>query len=183
MRVGGFVREIYGFGTNANRQEASGIDALLSSSFDTGIGLFDLHAFYSKQLSFKKNAYYKGSYQDTRNFPGSPDTRAQAGISWRLGDHAVSLVASYIGKHAVESEQDPVTGVLNVLDEEWDSWTTANLSYAYDAGDFGRIRVGANNLTDEDPVLDPTQGLPGSLSLYDYTGRVVFVEYRKTFDW
>jgi iron complex outermembrane receptor protein len=182
VRVGGFVREIYGYGTNANRQEASGLDVLLNSSFDTGIGLFDLHAFYSKQLSFKKNAYYKGSYQDTRNFPGSPDTRAQAGVNWRLGDHAVSLVANYIGKHAVDAEQDPVTGEINVLDEEWDSWVTANLSYAYDAGDFGRIRIGANNVTDEDPVLDPTKGLFGSLGLYDYTGRVIFVEYRKSFD-
>jgi iron complex outermembrane receptor protein len=182
-RVGGFVREVYSFGTNANRLEATGIDVLLSSSFDTGIGLFNLSAFYSKQLSFKENAYYKGSYQDVRNFPGRPDTRAQLGVSWSLGDHAVNLVASYIGQHAVDAEQDYETGVLTVLDDQWDSWVTANLSYAFDAGDFGRFRVGANNVTDEDPPLDPTQGLPGSLNLYDYTGRVVFVEYRKSFDW
>jgi hypothetical protein len=38
-------------------------------------------------------------------------------------------------------------------------------------------------VTDEDPVLDPTQGVPATLNLYDYIGRLVFVEYRKTFDW
>jgi iron complex outermembrane receptor protein len=183
VRSGDLVREIYSYGTNANRLEATGIDVLLSSSFDTGVGLFSLSAFYSKQLSFRENAFYKGSYQDTRNFPGQPDTRAQLGINWGLGDHAVNLVASYIGRHAVDEEQDPATGVIYTLDEQWDSWITANLSYAYDAGDFGRIRLGANNVTDEDPPLDPTQGVPGTLYLYDYVGRVVFVEYSKAFDW
>ncbi len=183
VRSGGFIREIYSYGTNANRLEVSGLDVLLSSGFDTSLGLFDLYAFYSKQLSFKENAFYKGSYQDTRNFPGRPDTRAQAGVNWRLGDHAVSLVASYIGRHSVEEFQDPATGSLSPSEEEWDSWTTFNLSYLYDAAEWGVVRLGANNLTDEDPPLDPTQGLPGSLSLYDFGGRVLFVEYRKTFDW
>ena len=183
VRVGGFVREVYSFGTNANRLEATGIDVLLTSGFDTAIGLFDLSALYSKQLSFKENAYYKGSYQDTRNFPGRPDTRAQLGINWRLGDHSVNLVANYIGKHATDSEQDYATGVLTPSEEQYDSWTSANLSYVYDAGDFGVVRIGANNVTDEDPVLDPTQGVPATMSLYDYVGRVIFVEYSKTFDW
>jgi len=182
-RVGGYVREVYSFGTNADRLQASGIDVLLSSGFDLDFGRIDLHAFYSKQLSFKENAYYKGSYQDTRNFPGKPDTRAQFGVNWGLGNHALNLVVSYIGRHATDAEQDYVTGVLIPGDAQWDSWTTANLSYAYDAGDWGMVRVGANNVTDEDPPLDPTQGVPATLNLYDYTGRVLFVEYRKTFDW
>jgi iron complex outermembrane receptor protein len=71
VRQGGMLREIYSFATNANRMEVSGLDVMLSSSFDTGIGLFNLHAFYSLQLAFKQNAYYKGSYQDLRNFEHS----------------------------------------------------------------------------------------------------------------
>jgi iron complex outermembrane receptor protein len=182
-RVGEFVTDIYSYYVNANRLEASGIDVLLSSSFDTSYGYFDLNAFYSKQLSFRENAYYRGSYQDTRNFPGQPDTRAQVGIRWGFGNHSVDLVASYIGKHAVDAEQDFETGVLTALEAQWDSWTTANISYVYDAAEWGIVRVGATNVTDEDPPLDPTQGLPATLDLYDYTGRVLFVEYRKTFDW
>jgi hypothetical protein len=40
-------------------------------------------------------------------------------------------------------------------------------------------------VTDEDPVFDPLSANPsaGWIGLYDYVGRVVFVEYRKTFDW
>ena len=183
VRVGGFVREVYSFATNANRLEASGIDVLLSSSFDTGIGLFDLNAFYSKQLSFKENAFYKGSYQDTRKFPGQPDTRAQLGINWAMGDHSVSLVGNYVGRHSTDEDQDFSTGVINRSEQEYDSHVTANLAYRYDAGDFGQIRIGANNVTDEDPALDPTQGVPATMSLYDFVGRVIFVEYRNSFDW
>ena len=183
IRTGGFIQDIYTFGTNANSLEARGLDVLLSSSFDTRIGLFDLHAFYSHQLSFKENAYYKGSYQDTRNFPERPDTRAQSGISWRLGEHSVDLVASYIGRHSTDEEQDFATGVLIASETKYDSYVTANLTYGYDLGEWGAVRVGANNVTDEDPVLDPTQGVPATLSLYDYTGRVIFLEYRNSFDW
>jgi iron complex outermembrane receptor protein len=182
-RRGGFITAIYSFGTNANRLEASGIDVILSSGFDTGIGMFDLHGFYSKQLSFKENAYYKGSYQDTRRFPGQPDTRAQLGFNWSLGEHSVSLVGSYIGRHSTDDDQDIDSGVMTRSEQEYDDYITANLSYGYDAGAWGRVRIGANNVTDEDPVLDPTQGVPATLNLYDYTGRAVFFEYRNTFDW
>jgi iron complex outermembrane receptor protein len=182
-RSGGFIQEIHSFYTNANRFETSGLDVMLSSSFDTAFGLFDLSAFYSKQLSFKKNAYYKGSYQDLRNFEGRPDTRAQLGVNWRLGDHSVSLVANYIGRHAAEQDQDYATGVLTASAEQYDAYVAGNLAYAYNAGDWGRIRIGANNVTDEDPIMNPIWNAPATMSLYDYVGRVVFVEYRKTFDW
>ena len=182
-RSGGFIQEIHSFTTNANRFEASGLDVMLSSSFDTAIGMFDLHAFYSKQLAFKQNAYYKGSYQDLRNFEGRPDTRAQLGINWRLGDHSVNLVANYIGRHAAEEQQDYATGVLTASEEQYDAYIAGNLAYAYDAGDRGRIRIGANNVTDEDPIINPIWSAPATMNLYDYVGRVVFVEYRNTFDW
>ena len=182
-RSGGFIQEIHSFTTNANRFEASGLDVMLSSSFDTAIGMFDLHAFYSKQLAFKQNAYYKGSYQDLRNFEGRPDTRAQLGINWRLGDHSVNLVANYIGRHAAEEQQDYATGVLTASEEQYDAYIAGNLAYAYDAGDWGRIRIGANNVTDEDPIINPIWSAPATMNLYDYVGRVVFVEYRNTFDW
>jgi iron complex outermembrane receptor protein len=181
-RVGGFVRNIYSIGTNADKLEASGLDLQMHSMFDTRAGIFDLRAFYSYQLSYKQNAFYQGSYQDIRGFQDAPDTRAQASIMWLLGDHAVDLVMNYIGPHAASEDQDYATGVLTAGEEDYSSWTTANLSYAFDAGDWGRIRIGANNITNRDPVLDPTTDVPATSYLYDYTGRVIFLDYRKSFD-
>ena len=94
----------------------------------------------------------------------------------------MSLVGNYIGRHSVLWDQDLDSGVMTRSEQQYDDYYTANLSYSYDAGEWGRIRVGANNVTDEDPVMDPTQVVPATMNLYDYTGRVFFVEYRKTFD-
>jgi hypothetical protein len=43
-------------------------------------------------------------------------------------------------------------------------------------------KFGANNVTNKDPLLDPIWAAPATSHLYDYTGRVVFVDYRKSFD-
>ena len=86
-------------------------------------------------------------------------------------------------RHAAEQDQDYATGVLTASEEQYDAYVAGNLAYAYDAGDWGRIRIGANNVTDEDSVLNPIWDGPATITLYDYVGRVVFVEYSKTFDW
>ena len=31
--------------------------------------------------------------------------------------------------------------------------------------------------------MNPIWNAPATMNLYDYVGRVIFVEYRKTFDW
>jgi len=182
VRVGDFIREIHSYATNVNRNEVSGLDLQLRSTFDTRFGRFDLGALYSRQLSFKQNAIYGGGYQETRGLHNQPDTRVQASVRWGLGDHSVDFVVSYIGPHAAWDDQDPATGEITASEEEYDSWTTANLTYSFDAGDWGRIKIGANNVTDEDPVLSPDRVDPATSNLYDKTGRVIFAEYRKTFD-
>ncbi|MGI9260144.1 MAG: TonB-dependent receptor plug domain-containing protein [Gammaproteobacteria bacterium] len=182
-RVGNLIREIHRFGENSDRSEASGVDYFVNADFDTRIGRFGVDALYSKQLSSKRNAFYRGSYQDVTKFHGNPDTRAQLGVNWSLGDHSVSLVASYIGPHSTDEERDFYTGVMTRSETEYDSYVIGNLSYGYDAGSWGDIRIGANNVTDEDPVFDPTRNVAATISLYDYVGRVVFVEYRNTFNW
>ena len=181
-RVGGFVTDIYIQPVNANKQEASGLDLQLRSSFDTAIGLFDLQAMYSYQLSFKENAFFQGGYQDTRNFENQPDTRAQATAGWRYADHMLQITANYIGRHSAEQDFDPENGLIKRSDESYRSWLSTNISYGYDAGSLGSIRVGANNIFDKDPVINPLGDFAGPGALYDKIGRVVFVEYKKTFD-
>jgi iron complex outermembrane receptor protein len=100
-----------------------------------------------------------------------------------MGDHAVDLIVNYIGEHSEEDNVDPVSGVLSTSDVNLDSWTTMSLAYRFDAGDWGRIKIGANNVTNEDPILDKDGKYDRShYDLYDSLGRVVYVEYRKTFE-
>jgi iron complex outermembrane receptor protein len=182
-RTGLNVSQIFSFGENGDELEVNGIDFQLHSMFDTGIGVFDANVFYSHQLNYKVNAYFRGGFQDTAGFFLQPTDRGQGSLSWNLGDHAVDLIVDYIGPHSEEDNLDEATGVLTTSSNDLDSWTTMNLAYRFDAGTLGQIKVGANNITNEDPVLDIegkySDGFP---DIYDALGRVVYVEYRKSWE-
>ena len=184
VRLGnGNVVEINSFASNGNTLEASGLDFQMRSFFETGFGTFDLGLFYTYQLTYKANAYYNGPVQDTSGFYQQPTDRAQFTISWNLGNWGVDLVVDYIGSFSEEDFVDGTTGALTTSDKDLDSWTTGNISAFYDAGRFGLFRIGANNFTDEDPVLDKdgkySDGFP---NFYNALGRVYFLEYKIMFD-
>jgi iron complex outermembrane receptor protein len=184
VRLGnGNIVEIQSFASNGSTLEATGIDFQWRSFFDTGIGMFNMGLFYTHQLTFKQNAYYKGSVQDTAGFYQQPTDRAQFTASWDLGDFGVDWIVDYIGPHSEEDFVDEATGKLTTSDQDLDSWTTTNLSGRWNAGRFGLFRIGCNNCTDEDPVLDKegkyADGFP---NLYNALGRVYFIEYKIKFD-
>jgi len=183
VRIGnGNVQEIFSFASNSSKLEVSGIDFQLASSFDTGAGFFDIGIFWSHQLEYKQNAYFEGGFQDTAGFNLQPQDRAQGSLIWSMGDHAIDLIINYIGEHS-ESDSVAADGSLSTSPEQLDSWTTGNLAYRYDAGDWGRFKIGANNFTDEDPVMDKFNKYDRNhYDLYDSLGRVYYVEYRKTFE-
>ena len=177
------VDQVHTYATNEGVLEVMGIDLQLMSSWDTGIGLFDARLFYSQQLEYNQNAYFTGPVQDTAGFNEQPDTRAQGSLTWSQGNAAVDLIVNYIGPHSEQDSVDETTGRLSTSSTDLDSWTTANLAFRYDFGDFGQVKVGANNVTDEDPVLDFEGKYDRDhYDLYDSWGRVVYLEYRKSFE-
>ena len=106
----------------------------------------------------------------------------QGSINWDLGDFGVDFLLDYIGPHSEEDNVDEDTGILTTSSVDLDSWTIANLSFRYDAGNFGLFRIGANNITDEDPVLDKDgKYARAHYNLYNSLGRVYFVEYKVGF--
>jgi iron complex outermembrane receptor protein len=178
----GNVDSIYSFAANGGKLEVSGIDLQWASSFDTRAGYLDLGLFWSHQLEYKQNAYFNGGFQDTAGYHLQPQNRAQASAIWSMGDFAVDLIVNYMGEHSEEDFVDD-SGVLTTSAVKLDSWTTMNLALRYDAGEWGRLKLGANNLTDEDPVLDKEGKYADEFpNMYDSLGRVIFVEYRKTFE-
>ena len=59
---------------------------------------------------------------------------------------------------------------------QWDSWKEHNLNVSYDFSEYGELTVGANNLTNEDPLLDAS-GSQADEYQYPILGRVVYVDY------
>ena len=181
-RQGENVSAVYSFATNGDELQVSGIDFQYMGSWDWNWGLFSVGAFMSHQLEYKQNAYFGGGFQDTAGFYLQPETRAQGSVSWQLGDFGADLIVDYVGPHSEEDNVDTQTGVLTTSKNNLDSWTTANISFYWDAGRYGLVRVGANNVTDEDPVLDiEGKYADGFQNLYDAIGRVYFVEYKLSF--
>jgi iron complex outermembrane receptor protein len=180
-RRGTNISEIYSYASNADKLKVSGIDFQTHSLFDSDWGVFSIDAFVSYQLEYKQNAYYKGGFQDTAGFHFQPQTRGQASVTWDLGNHGVDWIVDYMGPYSEEDNVDEQTGVLSTSSKDLDSWTTMSLAYRYDGGRLGQIKIGANNVANRDPVLN-IEGKYDNSWLHDAIGRVVYVEYRKTFD-
>jgi iron complex outermembrane receptor protein len=178
----GNVQAVYSYSTNGDKLQVTGIDFQWNSLFDTSVGMFSLNAFWSHQLEYKVNAYFGGGFQDTAGFYLQPQDRAQGSAIWDLGDFGIDLIINYIGEHSEEDNLDQSTGVLTTSKNNLDSWTTMDMAFRWDGGQWGQFKIGANNATDEDPVLD-IQGkyADGFANLYDAIGRVYFIEYKKAF--
>ena len=103
-------------------------------------------------------------------------------MNWNLGKHYVDMTVDYVGEHSeadyIVVNPDTASAKLETSDDNLDSWTTLNASYKYDTEKWGAFKIGARNLTNEDPVLDKDDKLARDhYDLYDQTGRVVYVEY------
>ena len=184
VRLGnGNVDEIYSYSSNAGDLEVMGIDLQLASGFDTSYCFFDARLFWSLQLEYKQNAYFRGGLQDTAGFNLQPQNRAQASATWSKENHAVDLVVNFIGEHSEKDAVDEDTGSLTTSAAKLDTWTTANMSYRYDAGQWGQLKIGANNITDEEPVMDfEGKYARDHYDLYDSLGRVWYAEYKISFE-
>jgi outer membrane receptor protein involved in Fe transport len=90
-------------------------------------------------------------------------------FDWELGDWFASLNWDYIGS----SES-------RFGDETWGSWNIFNVQAGYTFDNIGTFAVGANNVLDEDPILDAV-GANVDEYTYDQTGRVIFVRYTAEF--
>jgi iron complex outermembrane receptor protein len=173
---------VYSSYTNAGELNVEGVDLQIKGSFETGVGDFGANMLWTHNLKFEQAAYYTGPIQETKGFYTQPEDRAQIVLTWGWKQHNVSFVTDYIGEH---SEADFIVvspggdASLETSDKNLDSWTTFNLSYSFDAEKWGVIKIGARNLTDEDPVLDKSGKYDRDLyDLYDATGRVIYAEYK-----
>lgn len=166
---------------NNGELSTSGLDLQIKAAVDTGAGRFTSGVFVSHTLDYKEPGYFSGPLQDTAGFNLQPDMRAQLALGWSLGQHSIDIITDYIG---ASSQQDFIAfgssgdAYLDTSDKDLKSWTTINASYTYDAEGWGKVKLGATNLTDEDPVFD-RNGLyeEPHYDLYNNTGRVVYLEY------
>ncbi|GIU24218.1 TonB-dependent receptor [Shewanella schlegeliana] len=150
---------------NGDKLEIEGIDVSLSSAFETEIGDFNINWHNSFITKYVQEDAAGGDSVDTAGWAGQPDYRANLTAIYSIGDNSFSWNANYISSTYETKDEGKL-----------DSWLIHNISYSYDIGSYGRINLGVNNLTDEDPVLS-SDGKYEDPSLYNNYGR----EYRASY--
>lgn len=161
----GFVESIAaGYQNGTTEFEREAMDFAVQGSVDTSFGTWNMRYNATYFLNYEVETIYgTGELRDAVGSLGFPEWRTNVLVTWSMEEFSATMNYDYIGEHAGGSES-------------YDGWDTINLSASYDVGKFGVVTVGANNVTDEDPLLDKLGDFTEEY-LYDHTGRVVYFKY------
>jgi iron complex outermembrane receptor protein len=161
--------------------DIEGIDLAFNALVETEMGDFRFNMVNSFTLSYEEQT--GGKIVDTASWSGQPDFKSVATISWSIDDHSIAWNANYTDSTsenekfvALDDDGNKLANPYYDISGKLDSWLIHNLTYTYNAGDLGSIRLTVNNLTDEDPVLN-SSGQYDDADLYNNYGR----EYRASY--
>jgi iron complex outermembrane receptor protein len=157
-----------GFQNAVNDVQYKSVDFALNGTIweSDEFGTFRFRGDATKYLTFETESQFgSGILGDAVDTLGFPEWRTSALVSWTMGNWGANISTSYIG------ESESGSGEV-----QWDSWKEHNLNVSYDFSEYGELTVGANNLTNEDPLLDAS-GSQADEYQYPILGRVVYVDY------
>jgi outer membrane receptor protein involved in Fe transport len=106
---------------------------------------------------------------------GNPRTKATAGVSWSLGSWSASVYERYTSDYRAPVAYTSA-GIPFVIEEYW--VTNASVGYSFRETSLKnlRVRVGVNNVFDEEPPLYPINSSGYHPSYADPRGRMPYVE-------
>ena len=140
------------------------LDGTIHESDD--YGTFGFRGEATKYLKFETETEFgSGILGDAVDTLGFPEWRSSALISWTMGNWGANISTSYIG------ESESGSGEV-----KWDSWKEHNLNVSYNFNELGEVTLGANNLTNEDPLLDSSGSMADEYQ-YPILGRVIYLDY------
>ena len=165
----GAVTEIRaGYQNAVNDVQRQSIDLALDGTIHESddYGTFGFRGEATKYLKFETETEFgSGILGDAVDTLGFPEWRSSALVSWTMGNWGANISTSYIG------ESESGSGEV-----KWDSWKEHNLNVSYNFNELGEITLGANNLTNEDPLLDASGSMADEYQ-YPILGRVIYLDY------
>ena len=165
----GAVTEIRaGYQNAVNDVQRKSVDLALEGTVleSDEYGTFGFRGEATKYLKFETEAEFgSGILGDAVDTLGFPEWRSSALISWTMGNWGANISTSYIG------ESESGSGEV-----KWDSWKEHNLNVSYNFNELGEVTLGANNLTNEDPLLDSSGSMADEYQ-YPILGRVIYLDY------
>ena len=166
--TGSVVEISAGFQNAINDVQRKSVDLELDGTIweSDEYGTFSFRSEATKYLKFETESQFgSGILGDAVDSLGFPEWRSNALLSWNMGNWGANISTSYIG------ESESGSGEV-----QWDSWKEHNLNVSYDFGGYGAVTLGANNLLNEDPLLDSSGSMADEYQ-YPILGRVVYLQY------
>lgn len=161
---------------NLGFTETDGVDLNVRASFDLGDW-----GRLSSQLLMSRTLNYSGSSGvNIVDDPSVPKERGTLSTTWSYGDFSLTWNVKHIaGTRSTQAD------FIDFYGPDYDygyalrlpSWTTHDLQLNWDTPWNGRLTIGALNVADKDPVVDPFDptGRGYDQSLYNGYGRVMYV--------
>ena len=169
---------------NAGSVAVRGYDIFLSYNRDIGPGAMDISLDYSNMTDFDTDAY-TGSASQVNNigFDGTPENRYNLSVGYKWGDFGVVLTNRHIGDYRQASEPEEIggelTGGLVKAGNTQDEYDTYDIQAFYNAGKWGKISLGIQNMSDEDPLTDNGgQNYDAYTGLYDNRGKITYLKWK-----
>ena len=169
---------------NAGSVAVRGYDIFLSYTRDIGPGAMDISLDYSNMTDFDTDAY-TGSASQVNNigFDGTPENRYNLSVGYKWGDFGVVLTNRHIGDYRQASEAEEIggelTGGLVKAGNTQDEYDTYDIQAFYNAGKWGKISLGIQNMSDEDPLTDNGgQNYDAYTGLYDNRGKITYLKWK-----
>lgn len=161
--------------TNIATNEVSGIDIQIEYSADVGPGTFDVKWIASNLLNWDEAAIQTEPLDEfagtaSSSFNVLPEWKHTTSIKYAVNGFDGTLRWRYVGESNDRSFPDFKLDSVNYFD------LTFGYSFEGNALEGLRLRLGATNLTDEDPIIYPSrQQANTDPSTYDVLGRRYFV--------
>ncbi|MDG2297677.1 MAG: TonB-dependent receptor [Gammaproteobacteria bacterium] len=169
---------------NAGKVAVKGYDIFLNYTRDVGPGSMDISLDYSNMTDYLTDAY-TGSASQVNNigFDGTPENRYNLSVGYKWGDFGVVLTNRHIGDYRQASEAEEVggelTGGLVKAGNTQDDYDTYDIQAYYNAGKWGKISLGIQNMSDEDPLTDNGgQNYDAYTGLYDNRGKITYLKWK-----
>ena len=137
---------------NLSLQSIRGVDTGLEYSFDTSrFGRFGLN--WVTTWVDEVTTQFAAGQPETEGVSifSLPEWRSNLTLNWALGNFGATLRTVYVGELGGINSTTPLTSA-----QEVDSYTTYNGQLRYFWGDNTELSFGVNNITNEDPPVDPT---------------------------
>ena len=169
---------------NAGSVAVKGYDIFVNYTRDVGPGSMDISLDYSNMTDYLTDAYTGSSSQvNNIGFDGTPENRYNLSVGYKWGDFGVTLTNRHIGDYRQASEPESVggelTGGLVKAGNTQDNYDTYDIQAYYNAGKWGKVTLGIQNMSDEDPLTDNGgQNYDAYTGLYDNRGKITYLKWK-----